>query len=398
MNYLLKTEEELIKEVEFLRKAKAEDISERKLAEKKLLVSNSLLSSIINNPDNIIMFALDKRYNYLGFNESHAREMKSIYNADIEIGQQIFSYITNQDDILKAKIHYERALKGERFVIHEEIGILKNRLCYELIFNPIVDTSNIMTGFTVFCTNITERLLLKEELNKTRQLESIGLLAGGIVHDFNNILTGLFGNIQLATMKLPTDHAAFSYIQKASKSLEKANKLTKQLLNFSKGGLPILDTISINHVIQDTIKFSLSGNNVKTIINLSDNLWQVIADKKQLSHLIRNLVINAEQAMPEGGTLYFEAENIMSCKKFQIPNMSNECVKLTIRDEGCGISPENFETIFDPNYTTKQTGSGLGLATVRRIISKHHGHISVDSTPGTGTTFTIHLPADKSAH
>ncbi|MCP4272375.1 MAG: hypothetical protein GY781_10470 [Gammaproteobacteria bacterium] len=400
MNDQLKTKDELIEELDFLHKRIAEDISERKLTEKKLQESNSLLSSTINNPDNLIMFALDKCYNYLSFNESHAREIKSIYNTDIEIGQHVFSYITNQDDILKAKNNYERVLKGERFVIREDIGQLNNRLCYELIFNPIVDTSNKITGFTVFCTNITERLLFKEELNKTRQLESVGLLAGGIVHDFNNILTGLFGNIQLATMKLPTDHKAFSYIQKAGQTQEKTSKLSQQLLKISKGGLPILETINIHHIIQDSIKFSLSGTSVKTIINLHENLWQVIADKRQLSNVITNLVINAEQAMPEGGTLYFKAENIMNCNEYPIPNLSEECVKLTIRDEGVGISPENLEAIFDPNYTTKQTcsGLGLGLATVHRVISKHNGHISVDSKLGTGTTFTLYLPTDKSTY
>jgi len=246
--------------------------------------------------------------------------------------------------------------------------------------------------------DISERKLMEDELLKARKLESVGVLAGGIAHDFNNILTGLFGNIELARMKLPTDHAAFSYIQNSSQALEKATRLTQQFLTFAKGGEPIIELIDIRPIIQDSIKLSLSGSNVKATLNLPENLWQVKADKGQLSQVITNLVINADQAMPEGGTLTFKAENIKDVDNNLSYLFSENVVKLEIIDEGSGISAEHQKQIFDPYFSTKMAGSGLGLATVHSIINKHNGHISVASELGIGTTFTIYLPSDISVH
>jgi len=256
----------------------------------------------------------------------------------------------------------------------------------------VIDGREIIQG-TV--RDITERILTEEELLRGRKLESIGLLAGGIAHDFNNVLTGLFGNIELAKQKLPSDNAAFTYIQNAGQALDKATSLTQQLLTFAKGGEPLLEMISIGQVIQDAIKFSLSGSNVKTILNLQNELWNVQADKGQLSQVITNLVINADQAMPTGGTLTIRAENIRNIDNNLVPHLAGESIKLSIADNGSGISVENLKLIFDPYFTTKQTGSGLGLATVHSIITKHKGHITVDSELGNGTTFNIYLPADS---
>ncbi len=247
-----------------------------------------------------------------------------------------------------------------------------------------------------FFRDITRRKLVEEELLKARKLESVGLLAGGIAHDFNNILTGLFGNIELAGQKLPSDHESFDYIQNANRALEKATNLTQQLLTFAKGSKPILNTVDIGQTIQESIKFSLSGSNVKTTLNLPDDLWQVKADKGQLSQVFTNLVINAIQAMPAGGILTIEAENIRDSDNSLAFHHAGEVIKLSIGDDGCGISEEYLKQIFDPYFTTKHTGSGLGLATVHSIISKHNGTISVDSKFDVGTTFTIYLPADSS--
>lgn len=246
--------------------------------------------------------------------------------------------------------------------------------------------------------DITERKKTEQELLKSKKLESIGILAGGIAHDFNNILTGLFGNIELAKFKISKDHAAYTYIETANQALERATHLTKQLLTFAKGGAPILDAVDLKSVVQTTVTFNLSGSNVKTYFNLPDNLWQVKADKGQISQVIANLTINAKQAMPEGGNLYIDAEPIKDLNKTFGRHLSGNFVKLSIRDEGVGISPQYVERIFDPYFSTKQTGNGLGLATVYSIIAKHNGHISVDSIPDVGTTFTIFLPTEQSFH
>lgn len=244
--------------------------------------------------------------------------------------------------------------------------------------------------------DITGRRQMEMDLEKNRKLESVGVLAGGIAHDFNNILTGLFGNIELAKLKLQPDNAAYTYIQTAHKALERASSLTKQLLTFAKGGDPILQTLEITQVIQDSVEFTLSGSNVRTVLNLPENLWQVKADKGQVSQVIANLVINADQAMPNGGTLIIKAENLKDIDNGHLPYISGDFVKLSIRDHGPGISEELKGKIFDPYITTKASGSGLGLTVVHSIISKHNGHINVDSQLGFGATFVIYLPADRS--
>jgi two-component system sensor histidine kinase/response regulator len=242
-------------------------------------------------------------------------------------------------------------------------------------------------------TDITERKQMEEELFKGRKLESVGLLAGGIAHDFNNILTGMFGNIELAKLKLPTDHAAYQHIQTANQAMDRATSLTSQLLTFAKGGNPLFEIVDIKPIIQDAIKFSLSGTNVKPILTLQEDLWMLNADKGQLSQVITNLLINANHAMPKGGTLTIEANNIEEITDSSTPQLSGGFICLKISDEGVGISQEHQKHIFDPYFTTKQSGSGLGLATAHSIIAKHNGHISVESELDKGTTFSIYLPA-----
>ena len=263
---------------------------------------------------------------------------------------------------------------------------------------PIRDIKSNIRGVVLVFQDVTEQLKTEEELFKFKKLESVGVLAGGIAHDFNNILTGLFGNIELAKMKLSRDHEAYSHIETANQALERAIHLTKQLLTFAKGGDPILEAVNLQQVVQTSISFNLSGSNIKAHLNLPDNLWQGKADKGQISQVIANLTINAKQAMPDGGCLYIDAENIKDLKENTALNLSGDFVKLSMRDEGIGISAKHIEKIFDPYFSTKQSGSGLGLAIIHSIITQHNGHIRVVSKPEIGTTFTIYLPAEKSSH
>lgn len=262
---------------------------------------------------------------------------------------------------------------------------------------PITDIENNIRGVVLVFRDVTEQLKTEAELLKSKKLESVGVLAGGIAHDFNNILTGLFGNIELAKLKTPRGHPAYTYLETANQALERATNLGKHLLTFAKGGDPILETVDLNAVVQTTVRFNLSGSDVKAHFNLPDNLWQVNADKGQINQVIANLTINAKQAMPEGGNLYIDAENIENLNKIVTHHLSGDFVKLSIRDEGVGILPKHIEKIFDPFFSTRRIGSGLGLAKVHSIITKHNGHISLDSTPGVGTTFTLYIPAEKSS-
>jgi len=256
---------------------------------------------------------------------------------------------------------------------------------------PIRDASSRIRGVVLVFRDVTEKRKTEKELLKTKKLESIGILAGGIAHDFNNILTGVFGNIELAKSQLSPEHPAYKLLGSADYALDKVTHLTKQLLTFAKGGDPILEAVDLKSVVQSTVSFNLSGSNVKAEFNLPDDLWQVKADKGQLSQVIANLIINAKEAMPEGGSLYIEAVNTEN----PLSILTGAFVKLTLRDKGIGIPKEYLEKVFDPYFSTKQTGSGLGLSTVHSIIAKHNGYISVDSTSGKGTTFTIYIPTEK---
>jgi PAS domain S-box-containing protein len=235
--------------------------------------------------------------------------------------------------------------------------------------------------------DITERKQAEKERLKLKKFESVGVLAGGIAHDFNNLLTGLFGNIEMAKMFLPANDKSYKFLESAGQSMESATHLTNQLLTFSRGGDPIKETLSIAEVLTETAQFSLRGSNVKLQTNIALDLWTVEADKGQLSQVISNLVINAQQAMPGGGIITLTAENIKTSK--------SRYVQITVHDEGMGIAPQYLDEIFDPYFTTKQKGSGLGLAVTHAIIHKHNGTITVYSTIDQGTTFTILLPASK---
>jgi len=201
------------------------------------------------------------------------------------------------------------------------------------------------------------------------------------------------GNLNLAMMYLPKDHKAYEKLEKVVKSIERAKGLANQLLAFSKGGLPTVMVTTIGKLIKEAASFYLSGSKVKGEFYIPKDLWFVEVEPNQFNQIIQNLVINAIEAMPEGGVLRIRAENVY-LKKGEVPLLEEgPYVKIEVSDTGCGIPPENLPKIFDPFFTTKKTGSGLGLAIVYSAIKKFRGHITVQSEVGKGTTFTIYLPA-----
>jgi nitrogen-specific signal transduction histidine kinase/CheY-like chemotaxis protein len=242
-------------------------------------------------------------------------------------------------------------------------------------------------------SDITDRKKMQAELQKIQKLESIGILAGGIAHDFNNILASIMGNINLIKMSFAQGQEEYDRLTMIEKATSRATDLTRQLLTFSRGGAPIKKTILIREIIMESARFSLRGSNVKCEFNLAGELWPTEADEGQMSQVIRNLVINADQAMPEGGTICFRAENAVLSQKSGLPLKDGSYLKISIEDRGAGIPEEQLKKIFDPYFTTKQGGSGLGLAIVYSIIKNHDGHITVKSTLGEGTVFTLFLPA-----
>jgi PAS domain S-box-containing protein len=239
--------------------------------------------------------------------------------------------------------------------------------------------------------------LLEQERLRSAKLESIGTLAGGIAHDFNNLLTGIMGNIGLAKTSIQPSDATFEMLDEAEKAAVRAKDLTQQLLTFAKGGKPVKKPVEIAGLVKESAAFALRGSNVRLELSLPDDLWSVEADEGQIGQVINNLVINADEAMPSGGILKIEAGNLVLTKASGLPIPNGNYVHIGIRDTGIGISQEHLQRIFEPYFTTKQKGSGLGLTTVYSIVRNHGGYILAESRQNKGSTFHIYLPALKKA-
>ncbi len=276
---------------------------------------------------------------------------------------------------------------GKETATNEAILISRNKDKYRIHYSvsPIRDDAHNTTGTVFVFRDITDNIKAEEERLRFKKLESLGVLAGGIAHDFNNLLTGLYGNISMAKMSLPPEHEALNYIASAEESMEAAVALTGQFLTFSKDEKPDRKVIDLGKTLVDAASFAAHGLNTKLETSIDDDLWPVSADKGQLSQIVGNLIINAHQAMSTGGIITLTATNVHE------PSDRHVCI--SVQDQGTGIAPENLDKIFDPYFTTKETGSGLGLATTYAIITKHNGSIKVESQLGKGTTFTITLPA-----
>jgi signal transduction histidine kinase/CHASE1-domain containing sensor protein/ActR/RegA family two-component response regulator len=242
-------------------------------------------------------------------------------------------------------------------------------------------------------SDITERKALEEERQRSHKLEAVGLLAGGIAHDFNNLLTAIINNVYLSMRAI--DHSSDTYkrLEQAEKAIMKASGLTQQLLTFSRGGAPVTRATSITEIMRDSAEFVLRGSNVRCEYEISDDLWPVEVDAGQMSQVFQNLVINADQAMAKGGVIKVSADNTTVDEDSDLPLEEGKYVKISIQDQGTGIPEEVMDKIFDPYFTTKEMGQGLGLAITFYIIKNHGGHIYAESEPGVGTTFTIYLPA-----
>jgi PAS domain S-box-containing protein len=243
--------------------------------------------------------------------------------------------------------------------------------------------------------DITDKRRMENELIKMHKLESLGLLAGGIAHDFNNIFTALTGNLSLARMHVESGSKVHKRIKEAEKASFRARGLTQQLLTFSRGGDPIKQLTSITDLIRESSQFVLSGSNIKCEYDLPTNLWLVSVDEGQISQVLNNLIINADQAMPDGGTVTIHAENVHISSKGTHPLKGGDYVAVSVEDQGIGISEKHLTKVFDPYFSTKHEGHGLGLATAFSIIKKHGGLLEVESEIGKGAVFRFYLPASS---
>ena len=305
--------------------------------------------------------------------------------------------ITNEETQKPLEILFEKVLKEKKPVeLPSHVALIdkngKKRIITGKVI-PVMEESDRITEIVLVFRDITEKHKMDQEILKAQKYKSIGILAGGIAHDFNNILTAISGNISLAKMYLKSEDGVFEKLSKAEKAAMRAKDLARQLLVFSKGGIPVKKTTSLADLIKESTDFILRGSNVRSEYFIPNDLWLVEADEGQISQVINNLVINANQAMPKGGVITIEAENVIVGEGNNLPLKEGNYVKISIKDQGTGIPKENLQRIFDPFFTTKKEGNGLGLVTTYSIIKKHNGYIEVESELGIGTTFHIYLPA-----
>ena len=259
---------------------------------------------------------------------------------------------------------------------------------------PLKNDRQEVIGTVMVLRDETEKHRMEMELLKSRKLESVGTLAGGIAHDFNNILAGILGYISLARLSISDQAKVKELIQKTEQAVQRASNLTNQLLTFSKGGAPVKETASIKEVIEESVQFALHGSNVKCEMQIAEDLWLVEMDTGQMDQVLQNIIINADQSMVSGGIMEVSAQNVVVKENGRpLTISSGRYVKIAVKDHGIGIPEDNLDKIFDPYFTTKEMGNGLGLATAYSIVNKHGGHIKAESQAGEGTTFTIFLPA-----
>jgi PAS domain S-box-containing protein len=256
-----------------------------------------------------------------------------------------------------------------------------------------VDQAGELAGLAGIMIDITDRKEAERERLHFSKLQSLATLAGGIAHDFNNILTAIIGNISMAMLDLQMGEDSRDRLTEAERACLQAQNLSRQLLTFAKGGTPIKELVSVIRLVTESASFACRGSQVNYESSLPDNLWAIEADPGQISQVFQNLVINAIQAMPTGGLIKIRGENLKVAAGSELPLEKGQYVKISIQDVGIGISAELLPRIFEPYFTTKQMGSGLGLATAYSIIKNHRGHISVESELGRGTTFKVYLPA-----
>lgn len=325
-------------------------------------------------------------------------QLYTICGRDIELGVpslDAFYEICHPDDRVILQKSIDKAIEEDvpysniYRIIREDNGVERWVHSQGRVETDVYGKPNRLLGIT---QDITEKQKREESMHKSQKLESLGVLAGGIAHDFNNLLCGILGNIEMALMK-NTEEKVSTYLTRSLVSIDRSRALTQQLLTFAIGGAPIKKVENLFPFIQETMQFALSGSSVSSRFQIEENLWTCDFDRNQIGQVIDNLSINAQQAMSNTGTIHISASNIsLSANEHHVLAAGNY-VKLSITDNGKGISKEILPNIFDPYYSTKPNGNGLGLSTSFSIVNRHGGYIEVESEVAKGSTFHIFLPA-----
>ena len=303
------------------------------------------------------------------------------------------------EDLAGARQVFIQALKGDKYYVREyRIRARSGEILWIQERSQIVLRADSEIAFVRgLLFDVSERKRLEEERLKLDKMESLGVLAGGLAHDFNNLLTAMLGNINLAGLTPGLPEAVQDRLAAAEQACLQAQGLSQQLLTFARGGAPVKKVTFLPPLIRDAANLALAGSSCRPRFSLPENLWTAEVDPGQLSQVLHNILLNADQAMPGGGDIVVKAANVTLSGATELPLPSGDYVKIAIRDRGTGIDPRYLGKIFDPYFSTKQKGSGLGLATAFSIVKKHGGHLTVESTQGEGAMFTFYLPATQKA-
>lgn len=371
------------------------DTTDRKHTEQALQESLDRYKTLVEtSPDAIVVTDLEGKITEI------SQQTIEIYGCDGPeelIGKSAFELIAPEDHGL-AMANLQKTLK-EGVVRNVEYNLIKKDgtpFIGELSAALIKKADGTPEAFIATTRDITHRKKMEEELIKKEKLESVGIFAGGLAHDFNNILTAIIGNIHFAKLKAKSDEDLTEKLLEAESALMRATDLTDQLLTFAKGGEPIKKPTDMPGLIREAASFALTGSKIKWEFSPPEDLWPADIDEGQIHHVLSNLIVNSKQAMQNDGTVTIKAENItVGNENLVQPLPDGKFVLVSVSDQGHGIKEKDIKHIFDPFFTTRPAGTGLGLSTAYSIVIKHNGHIDFETSEGTGTTFKVYLPASE---
>ncbi len=374
-----------------------EDVTERKNAKAtaiELLESTQRFHTLVENLP-VAAYSTDSTGHLVSANPAMVKMFLADSKDDIYTTPVKRLYKNSGDRAL-----FLSSLKSQGKLSNYEIELLRSdnsSFWASISANATLNAHGEIQSIDGIIRDISSEKALEKEILKAQKLESIGLLAGGIAHDFNNIMAAVLGNISLAKLYTQNNKRVTEKLEKAEKASLRASDLTRQLLTFSKGGQPVRKKKNIQKIIRESASFAATGSTVKVIYNLLENLHPVEIDESQIGQALNNIVINAIHSMARNGRIDISAINVLLEQGNTLDLPGGQYVKISIKDYGVGISAEVADRIFDPYFTTKPKGSGLGLATVYSILRNHDGKVTVDSIVGSGTIFSLYLPAIHSS-
>ncbi len=328
--------------------------------------------------------------------EALGRSIGEIFRAaDADSGEPIADPARQAVDLRKVVRHPEYS------VLHARDGKIRY---VTFAAAPVRNNRGELLGAVLIFKDMTNRKIMEEELVRAKKIETAGVLAGGIAHDFNNLLTIIMGNLNMAKIELRSDAHIFDYLTDAESASLQARDLIKKFTTFTTGGSPVRKRLAMEDLVQNVVPVCLGGSNVECQMNFSEKLWRVFVDPKQIHQVVNNILMNAMEAMPSGGRITVKGRNyeIVDPESSWVPLKKGKYVKLTIEDQGTGISGEDLEKVFDPYFSTKtrgeQRGMGLGLTIARSIALKNDGFIRIESGSPGGTSVHVYLPAAPEEH